>query len=120
MTHTLRCIAYGLVIAHHNEIRDKLLYISRRDFTSTSVHGEPLIHQVRTISEQEIRHSSDKDKDTGGYVMVQDLWDLQVNATIDVKLGDADADTYKHEPMKELLARWEKIKKDKHGKHYNN
>ena len=52
--------------------------------------------------------------------MVQDLWDLQVNATIDVKLGDADADTYKHEPMKELLARWEKIKKDKHGKHYNN
>ena len=31
--------------------------------------------------------------------MVQGLWDCQVNATIDVKLGDADADTYKYEQI---------------------
>ena len=52
--------------------------------------------------------------------MVQGLWDRQVNATIDVKLGDADVDTYKYEPMTALLDRWETIKKDKHGKHYHN
>ena len=51
--------------------------------------------------------------------MIRGLWDRQVDAIIDAKLGDADADTYKYEPMASLLARWEKIKKDKHGKHCN-
>ena len=48
------------------------------------------------------------------------LWDFQVNAIIDFKLGDADADMCKYEPILSLLARWEKIKKDKHGKQCNN
>ena len=52
--------------------------------------------------------------------MIQGLWDSQVDAIIDVKLGDADADTYKYEQMTSLLARWEKINKDKHGKHCHN
>ena len=39
--------------------------------------------------------------------MIQGLWDFQVDSIIDVKLGDADADTYKYEPMTSLLARWE-------------
>ena len=49
--------------------------------------------------------------------MIQGSWDHQVDAIIDVKLGDNDADTYKYLPMESLLARWEKIKKNKHGKH---
>ena len=52
--------------------------------------------------------------------MVQCLWDCQVDAIIDVKLGDADADSYKCEPMKALLVRWGTIKKDKYGKHCHN
>ena len=44
----------------------------------------------------------------------------QVDVIIDIKLGDAYADTYKHEPMTSLLARWENIKKYKHGKHCHN
>ena len=51
--------------------------------------------------------------------MVQSLWDSQVDSIIDVKLGDEDADSYKYEPMAELLARWETIKKDKPGKHFH-
>ena len=51
--------------------------------------------------------------------MVRGLLDFQVDAIIDVKLGDANVDTYKYEPMTALLARWERIKKDKHGKHCN-
>ena len=49
--------------------------------------------------------------------MIKGLWDRQVEAIIDVKLGYADADTYKYNPMTTILARWEKIKKYKHGKH---
>ena len=37
--------------------------------------------------------------------MVQGLWDLQVDDIIDVKLGDANTDSYKYEPMEALLAR---------------
>ena len=36
--------------------------------------------------------------------MVQGLWDWQADAIINVKLGDADAYSYKYEPMAELLA----------------
>ena len=64
-----------------------------------------------------MRQGSDKDKETRGDVMIQGLWDSQVDAIIDVKLGDADVDTYKYEPMTGLLVRWEKIKKYKHGKY---
>ena len=52
--------------------------------------------------------------------MIQGLWSCQVYAIINVKLGDADADTYKNETMTSLLERWENIKKDKHGKHCHN
>ena len=49
--------------------------------------------------------------------MIRVLWDRQVDAIIDVKLGDADANTYNYEPMTALLSSRDKIKKDKHGKH---
>ena len=49
--------------------------------------------------------------------MVQGLWGRQIYTIIDVKLGDADADSYKYEPMVALLERWETIKKYKHNKH---
>ena len=52
--------------------------------------------------------------------MIQGLWDRQTDAIIDVKIGDADMNSYKYEPMAELLDRWKTINKDKHGKHFHN
>ena len=49
--------------------------------------------------------------------MIPGLRDHQVYAIIDVKLGDADMDTFRYDPMISLLARWKNIKKDNHGKH---
>ena len=95
MTHALSCSIFGLVIACHKKICDEILYLSRRAFTSAYVRAEPLIHQSRTRSELEIRQGSDKQKETRGDVMIQGLWDFQVDAIIDVKLGVSDADTYK-------------------------
>ena len=104
---------------HHNKIRDEILYLYQRAFTSASVRAKLLIHQVRTRSEQEMRQGSDKDNETGVDVMIQGLWYLQVDTIIDVKLGDSDTDTYTYEPMTALLTRWGKIKKNNHGKHYH-
>ena len=52
--------------------------------------------------------------------MIQGLCDRQADSITDVKLGDADTDSYKYDPMAALLARWETIKKDKPGKHCHN
>ena len=36
------------------------------------------------------------------------LWEIQTEEIIDIRFGDADADTYKPEVMYKLLAWWEK------------
>ena len=91
MAHALRYSTGVLVIGRHNKIRDKILYLYQRSFTPASVCAELLIHKVRTISEQEIRQGSDKEKETRVDVMIRGLWDRQVEDIIDVKLGDTDA-----------------------------
>ena len=55
---------------------------------------------------QEKHQGGEKHKDTRLDVMIKGLWDRQVEAIIDVKLGYADADTYKYKPMTVILARW--------------
>ena len=73
MTQVLSFGTGGLVIARHKNIRDKLIYLSQRAFTASSVCAEPLIHQGHTISDQEIRQGSDKGKETRDDVMIQCL-----------------------------------------------
>ena len=53
--------------------------------------------------------------DTIGNTLIRGLCESQTDAIIDVRFGDADADTYKHKPMDKLVTRWEKEEKDKHG-----
>ena len=55
--------------------------------------------------------------ETRGDVITRGLWDRHTNATIKIKIGDAYADTYTFELLVMLLAWWEKMKKDKNGKH---
>ena len=49
-THTFSWSTDGLVIAHHNNIRDKVLYLSLQVFAPESVRDKSLIHQVHTRS----------------------------------------------------------------------
>ena len=88
--HALICSKVGLVISCHKEVFDELFYLARQAFTPASVRSKLLIHQVRTISEREIRQGSDKNKNIRGYMMIRSLWDQQADAIIDIKLGDAD------------------------------
>ena len=46
--------------------------------------------------------------------MIWILWDQQAKSITDVKIGDADAGSYKYESMTALLASSDTIKKDKH------
>ena len=80
--HALSRSISGLFIANHNKIRDKILYLSRRAFNSSSVRAEPLIHEGSTRSEKDICQGSDKDKETREDVMIRGLWDCQVDSII--------------------------------------
>ena len=40
-------------------------------------------------------------------MVIQVLWDRQAESIIDVKLGNADADSYNYEPITLLLYWWE-------------
>ena len=93
VTHALRSSIGGLVITRHNKICDKFLYLYQRAFTSAYVRTEPLIHQGRTRFELDIFQVSYKHKDTQGGVMIQFLWDFQVDTIIDVNIGYYEADT---------------------------
>ena len=59
--HELRLRKGVLVIACHNKVRHKILYLARRAFPYTCVRGKPLIRQGRRISE-------------GGYVRGVTYW----------------------------------------------
>ena len=48
--------------------------------------------------------------------MVRGLWGRQIEAIIDVKLGDTDTNLYKYEPIAALLAKVGNYQKDKHSK----
>ena len=120
LCHALSWIKGGLIIERNNEVRDKLLYLSRQAFTSESVCAQPWIHQGDTISEREICQGNDEDKNTRGDMMIQGLWYWYTCPIIDIKTGNADVDSYKYEPMKAILARWVTINKYKQSKHFHN
>ena len=75
----------------------------------TCVLSKHLIHQGRIRSEEKaraVRLGLDK---------ICDLTDT----IVDVRFGDSDLDTYKYEPMDNLLDCWEKENNDKNGKQYH-
>ena len=83
-------------------MRGKLLYLDQQDFPSSDVCGKPLIQQGRIISGKEICQGSDI-LETRGDILIRGLWERWADAIIDVKLGDADAETYRFELMVVLL-----------------
>ena len=103
--HALSCIKVGLLITSHNEVCEKLLYISWWALPSASLRVKHFIRQGRIRSEGGTRQGSDI-LDTRGGVIIRGLWYRQTNTIINIKTGDNDTDTYKFDPMNKIVARW--------------
>ena len=99
-------------------MRDKLLYLDWRAFPPSYIHGKHLIIQVHRRSE-EGECQGRRGLDTRCDFLTQGLLEIQTDTTINVIFGDAEADTYKYEPIDKLLASWEKENKYKHVKHFH-
>ena len=67
--HGLSCSHRVLIIARHNEVYDKILYIDCLAFPYNYVHGEPLIHQCHRRPEEEVRQG-DRGLETRGDVLI--------------------------------------------------
>ena len=49
--------------------------------------------------------------------LIWGLWEIQTDSRIDVQFGGLGVDTYRKEPMENLMAWWEKENKYRNGKH---
>ena len=94
----------GIVIARHNEAREKLIHIVKCAFSWNWVCREPLIHQGCSRSNEEIHHRRGK-KYIGGDALIRGLQEPQNDAIIDVRFGGAEWATYNKDPMRILLNR---------------
>ena len=101
-----------------NGVSDEILYLARRVFSSNCTRVEYFICQGCRRSEEEARQGRGG-LETRGDVLIRVLWKIQTGAIIGVRFGDADADTYKYEPMDKLLDCWVNQNMDKHNKHYH-
>ena len=52
-------------------------------------------------------------------MLIRGLWEIQKDAIVDVRFVDADAETYVKEGMGTILPRWEKTKKENHGRNFH-
>ena len=50
-------------------------------------------------------------------MLIRSLCEIQTDAIIDIRFGDADMDNYEKEVIDKIFPRWEQMKKEKHRKH---
>ena len=96
-------------------MRDNIIHLSKQYISLDCVRDEILIHLGRSRSEDGVHHGVIV-PETRVDVSILDLWEIQIEAIIDVRFGDSDVKTCKPVKMNKLLSGWDKIKKYKHGK----
>ena len=50
--------------------------------------------------------------------LIQELWESYTDAIIIIRLGGAEVDTYKQEPMDNILSPWDNQNKNNRVKHF--
>ena len=99
--HVIICISRGIINACNNKATGEILYLVKQAFQPTCIFGKPLIHQGISRSEDESSQGRGGVY-TGGDVLTWGLWEIHNNPIIDIRLEDADEDTYKYDPMDKI------------------
>ena len=77
---------------------------------SNYINSEPLISHGHSISVEEVHQGGEGVFETSGDFPTQGLWKIHIDAIIEVIFEDSVADTYRKEPLRNLLALWENKK----------
>ena len=84
---------------------DKIIHLYKHNFSHNSVRDKPLIHKGRSRSNKELRHGREEN-DIRGDVLSEGLWERPTDSITDFIFRDENCNTYKKEPMINLLALW--------------
>jgi hypothetical protein len=98
----LECKVGGLVILQHNEINEELCDLASKALAPSAVRVEPMIHSRCTAEEtkakepkspvQRLSRSSNKER---GDLLIQGFWAHGMDAIVDVRMADTDAQLYR-------------------------
>ncbi len=99
MCHGLACSLGGLVLAHHNELRDELADLAAHAFTPSAVCNESLIHPclphtpVTPLASAPSASSPPPHppSDDQGDLLIHVLWSSSTDCILDVCIIDTEA-----------------------------
>ena len=95
----------GLVTRRHNEVRDEIADLAQMAYGSSAVRIEPTIREGTTSTEG-LRAD----------ISVRGVYESQVEASLDIRVTDTDAESYKLKSVLQVLKSQETEKKRRYKK----
>jgi hypothetical protein len=103
--HALGCMKGGLVTRRHNEVRDEIADLAQMAYGPSAVRIEPTVREATTSSEG-LRAD----------ISVRGVYESQVEASLDIRVTDTDAESFKLKSVLQVLKTHETEKKRKYKK----
>ena len=118
LSHALSCKTWGLIIIHHDEIKDELGELLSQALSHSAVRNDPSIKPsptTRTVTTNDNNNNQEEEQHKRrGDLLVRGLWKRSKHCVIDVKITDVNQKSYINHCPKKVLASAEKSKKVKY------
>jgi hypothetical protein len=105
LQHALGCMKGGLVTRRHNEVRDEIADLAQMAYGPSAVRIEPTVRESTTSAEG-LRAD----------ISVRGVYESQVEASLDIRVTDTDAESFKLKSVLQVLKTHETEKKRKYKK----
>ena len=105
LQHALGCMKGGLVTRRHNEVRDEIADLAQMAYGPSAVRIEPTVREATQTMEGRCADIS-----------VRGLYESQVEASLDIRVTDTDAESFKLKSVLQVLKLHETEKKRKYKK----
>ena len=105
LQHALGCMKGGLVTRRHNEVRDEIADLAQMAYGTSAVRIEPTVREGTTNAEG-LRAD----------ISVRGVYENQVEASLDIRVTDTDAESFKLKSVLQVLKSQEMDKKRKYKK----
>ena len=89
-----------------------------KPYPLTTYKANPSSTRAAAYQRGDIRHRRNI-PETRGDVLIRRLWEIQTDAIIDIRFGDAGAETYVKERMDTTVPRWDQMKNENHERHFH-
>ena len=120
--HALNCKRGGLVTERHNELHDRVAYLTSRAFTPSHVCNDPLIYQGYAVTRTKAQPAGPRESTTTGDsppeateqkgdLLIRDLWANGTDSVHNMRVVNTDANSYWERSPEKCLEEAERGKK---------